>query len=150
MAASAANNKGFSLIELLVAVVILLVSLLGLLAALMNTISANLDDELRNNAVRLTSQTAEALHGLPIDDDNVTGSPEGILHTRSACDSGQDRKGLPCPVQNIRGFKQDYIISWNVTDKDDNLKEILISVAYTNAMKDNNSYKAVIYKHRTM
>ena len=67
MEAPAGNSKGFSLIEMLIAVVIIAFTLLALCSAMVNAISANLGNELRNTAVRLTNQTAEVLLALPID-----------------------------------------------------------------------------------
>ena len=67
MEAPAGNSDGFSLIEMLIAVVIIALTLLALCSAMANAISANLGNELRNTAVRLTNQTAEVLLALPID-----------------------------------------------------------------------------------
>ena len=155
MAAAVNNNKGFSLVELMVALVILLVSLLGLLAVLTTSISANIDNELRNTAVRLVNQTAESIHGLPIDDSDISDTTTGTSHIRDASSSTQDLKGFPKPTQSIRGFQQSYSISWNVIDKDvkdngANLKEIIISITYTNPQRESHSHKAVIYKHRRL
>jgi prepilin-type N-terminal cleavage/methylation domain-containing protein len=150
MVATARNSKGFSLIELMIALVILLISLLGLLAVLANCISANLCDEIRNTAVTLTAQTAEAIHGLPINDSDVLGDTKGLIHNRVEEDANQDVKGFPKPAQDIRNFRQRYGISWSVIDRNENLKEILISVTYINPQGENNSHSAVIYKHRTL
>ena len=150
MVAAAGNSKGFSLVELMIALVILLISLLGLLAVLTNCISANLCDELRNTAVTLAAQTAEAIHGLPIDDSDIRGDTKGLTHTRDGEDANQDLKGFPKPNQDIRNFQQRYTISWNVIDRDENLKEILISVTCINPRGENLSHRAAIYKHRTL
>jgi len=148
MEAAVMNNRGFSLVELLVSIIILLVSLLGLLPLMIQSINANLNDDLRNTAVRLTSQTAEAIHSLPFDDADIMGSSTGVLHTRAADGPDQDRKGFPKPSQTIRNFQQNYVISWNVVDRNDNIKEIVISVAYSDQQREAQSHSAVIYKHR--
>jgi len=150
MAAIAKSNKGFSLVELMVALVILMISLLGLLAVFVSSISANLDDELRNTAVRLINQTAETVHSLPIADSDISGDATGVSHSRQADDFNQDLKGFPKPAQSIRGFQQNYAITWKVTDRNENLKEIVISVAYANSQRENCCHNAVIYKHRTL
>jgi prepilin-type N-terminal cleavage/methylation domain-containing protein len=150
MVATVRNNSGFSLIEVMIALVILLISLLGLLSVLINSIGANLDDESRNTAIRLINQTAETIHSLPIRDTDIRGDPRGVSHARQADDLSQDLKGFPKPAKSIRGFQQNYSILWNVTDKDENLKEIIISVTYSNSQRENCCHNAVIYKHSTL
>ena len=73
------NNKGFSLIEMMIALVIMAFTLLALSAAMVNSISVNLENELRNTAIRLTNQTAEVLLALPIDSINSCGlTPDSV------------------------------------------------------------------------
>jgi len=50
------NNEGFTLIEFLVAMVILMVGLLGLLQAVNYTIGHNMTTQLRDEAVRLADE----------------------------------------------------------------------------------------------
>lgn len=141
------HSKGFSLVELLIALVILQISLLGLLSGLVNSIAVNLDNELRNTAIRITNQTAEVIYSLSIDDSELTAGNHGRISGNSA----QDLKGFPQPVQDIRGgFQQDYNISWAVTDQGTELKQVLITVQYTNPRGENLSNNAVIYKHKSL
>jgi len=143
------NNKGFSLIELLIALVILQLSLLGLLAVMTNSINANLNNEFRNTAIRLTAQTAEALYGVSFNDNWATDTTgTGIPHVRINGNTDQDLKGFPQVLQNIRGgFQQTYNISWTVTDQSPELKEIVITVQYNDRRVGTFSNNAVIYKH---
>lgn len=147
MVVTVKNNKGFSLIELMIALVILQLSLLGLLSVMVTSISSNLDNEVRNTAIRLTTQTAEALYGLHFEDSLVTGG----THLRDDSNTNQDLRGFPKETQRIRGgFDQIYNISWTVTDQSPNLKEITITVAYTDPKGALLSNSAVIYKHRAL
>ncbi|PIV20702.1 MAG: hypothetical protein COS40_11175 [Deltaproteobacteria bacterium CG03_land_8_20_14_0_80_45_14] len=147
MVAPVRNNKGFSLVELMIALVILQISLLGLLSGLVNSIAVNLNNELRNTTIRITNQTAEAIHSLDFNDNEVTAG----THYRDPYSSSQNLKGFPQTVQDIRGgFQQNYNISWAVTDPGTELKQVLITVQYTNPRGENLSNNAVIYKHRAL
>lgn len=139
------HSKGFSLVELMIALVILQISLLGLLSGLVNSIAVNLDNELRNTAIRITNQTAETIHSLDFNDNEVL---SGTHYRYPSGYSQQDLKGFPQTVQDIRGgFQQPYSISWTVTDQGTELKQVLITVQYTNPHGENLSNNAVIYKH---
>ncbi|MGB9715459.1 MAG: type IV pilus modification PilV family protein [Thermodesulfovibrionales bacterium] len=147
------NNKGFSLVELMVALVLLMISLLGLLAVMANSISANLNNELRNTAIRLTTQTAETLQSLDFEDEWVIDTSSGTTYLRADTgtdDADQDSKGFPEEAQNIRGFQQTYNISWTVRDLSSNLKEITVSVQCTTPRGELINNDAVIYKHRML
>lgn len=145
------HSKGFSLVELMIALVILQISLLGLLSGLVNSIAVNLDNELRNTAIRITNQTAETIHSLDFNDTwvvDTTGGTTGTEYSRDDSNTNQDLKGFPQTVQDIRGgFQQPYSISWTVTDRGANLKEVTILVQYTNPRGEILSNNAVIYKH---
>ena len=67
MKAIVRNSNGFSLIEMMTALVIIALTLLVLSAVLIHAIKINVVNDLRNAAVRLTNQTAEILLALPFD-----------------------------------------------------------------------------------
>lgn len=141
------NNRGFSLIEMMIALVILAFTLLAMFATLGSTVSVNLSNDARNLAIRLTTQTAEVIQGLAFTDPLVISG----TYTRDDGSADQDLKGFPKSVQNIRGFQQTYAISWTVSDLSDNLKQVDIIVTYTDpkegTSRTNNS---VIYKHKAL
>jgi prepilin-type N-terminal cleavage/methylation domain-containing protein len=62
------NKRGFTLIEMLVAMVIILVALLGLVQAAFLSIDNNLKNLLRDEAVRLAEEQMNVLKSLPIND----------------------------------------------------------------------------------
>ena len=160
MAKIAGNSNGFSLIEMLIATVIMAISFFALSAAMVSSISVNIENELMNNAVRLTTQTAEALLALPIDRVNSCGVTADPAAPRYSADypysDSNDCLGVEAdgyqkftnPEQIIKGVKQKYNITWNVTVLNQNLRQVAISVDYRYRGK-NHRNKAVIYKHRT-
>jgi prepilin-type N-terminal cleavage/methylation domain-containing protein len=156
----ARNSNGFSLVEMLVALVIIAITLLGLSAATLSSINVNLGNDLRNTGVRLTNQTAEILLALPVDGINscgMTPDPDGPNYNASytyddtnAClGIGADYTRFPNPVQSVKGFKQNFNITWGVTALNSNLRQITITVAYR-YRNENFTNNAVIYKHRAL
>jgi prepilin-type N-terminal cleavage/methylation domain-containing protein len=142
------NKKGFTLIELMIALVIIMVSMLALLSSIVTSISANMGNEIRNTAIRVTNETAEALLALPIDDAELsTGSSH--VNTFTTGPNGQQVKGFPNPVQRIRSYDVSYTITWVVTAPSANLKQINITVSYP-YKNQTNANASLVYKHRAI
>ena len=157
MGVTVRNNKGFSLIELMVAVVIIAVSMLALSSVMINAINVNLGNDLRNTAMRLTQQTAEILLALPIESISSCGlTPEKNASNYNAAYSYDNAntclgipgeyKNYPDPVQSIKGFQQSFNIAWSVTALSSDLRQITISVSYRYRDEDH-VHNAVVYKH---
>lgn len=140
-------KNGFSLVELMFAMVIILVSMLALLTSITTSINTNMSSEIRNAAVKVTNETAEAILALPIDDAELSDGSHGNTFTSGA--TGQQGKGFPNPVQKIRGYEKTYTITWFVIPSSSNLKQVDILVSYTHKGK---SYEnaSLIYKHRAI
>jgi prepilin-type N-terminal cleavage/methylation domain-containing protein len=158
MGATVRNNKGFSLIELMVAVVIIAVAMLALSSVMINAITVNLGNDLRNTSLRLTQQTAEALLALPIESISSCGlTPDKNASNYSAAytydnankclGNTEEYKNYPDPVQSIKGFQQPFNIAWSVTALSNDLRQITISVSYRHRNEDHLN-NAVVYKHR--
>ena len=62
------NSKGFSLVEMVIAMVIILVSILGLFQATLLSIDSNVTNLLRDEAVRLAEERMDQLKSLPVVD----------------------------------------------------------------------------------
>ena len=147
MAQRAMNNKGFSLIELMIAIVIIMVSMLALLTSMLISTRTNSANELRTIAIRLTNQTAESLLALPFDDTDVSVG----AHTRVSGSPTQDQKGFPKIQQSVRGYQQTYSIQWTVAPVTGSASALqaVITVSYSlnSAPTATLSNTAVIYKH---
>jgi prepilin-type N-terminal cleavage/methylation domain-containing protein len=160
MAANVLSDKGFSLVEMMIAMVIITFSLLALSSAVINAIGVNLGNELRNTATRLTGQTAEVMIALPIENISpcgLTPDPNALNYNTSYVYSGDntclgagaDYQKYPNPVQSVKGSRQNFNITWAVTDLNSNLRQVTITVAYKHR-GENHANSAVVYKHRTL
>jgi prepilin-type N-terminal cleavage/methylation domain-containing protein len=157
----AKSSKGFSLIEMMVALVVIAFTLLALSGAMVSSVTVSMENELRNAAVRLTNKTAEVLLALPIESTNTCGiTPEPGVPNYNASYSYDDTntclgvvadeyKKYPNPIQSTKGFQQKFNIVWTVSPLNNNLKQITIAVAYKHS-NGNHINNAVIYKHRTL
>jgi type IV pilus assembly protein PilV len=71
------NKLGFTLLELLVALVILMVGLLGMLQAINISIQSNMQNEMRTQGVMIGEDLMARIKNLPFD--NITGTAEKSL-----------------------------------------------------------------------
>jgi prepilin-type N-terminal cleavage/methylation domain-containing protein len=160
MTANVQSDRGFSLIEMMIAMVITVFSLLALSSAVINAIAVNLGNELRNTAARLTSQTAEVILTLPIENISpcgLTPDPDALNYNasylygdgNSCLGTGLDYRKYPNPAQSVKGSHQNFNITWAVTDLNSNLRQVTITVAYRHR-GENLINSAVVYKHRTL
>ena len=65
------NGRGFSLVEMLIAMVIILVAILGLFQVTLLSIDSNVSNVLRDEAVRLAEERMDQLKSLPVTDDGL-------------------------------------------------------------------------------
>ena len=137
------RRGGFSLIEMMIAIVIIMVSLLALLAMILVSMNTNMTNDLRNRAISVANQTAEALLALPLDDAALA---VDSVHERTPGDAAQNEKGFPDPTQAIRGLQHRYSIEWIATAPTANVREVAITVRYE-YKNTAHSYSTLIYKH---
>ncbi len=123
------TNKGFSLIELLIAMMIIMVSMLAAMSGTITSIRTNVDNEMRTVATKVMTQTAEALLAMAFNDPNLTAG----LHTRIPNDPLQSQLGLPNTANVVRGASVDFPIRWTVSPLTPNASmQVDIEVSYTN------------------
>lgn len=68
------DKKGVTLVEVMIALVILLIVFMGLIQASLLTIQANVKNVARDEAVRITADQLDMLRSAPFDDMNRDGS----------------------------------------------------------------------------
>lgn len=118
------REAGFSLAEMLVALVILSVSILAMTSMTLTAIKVNVDNNMRNTAVRLTGEITEDLFITPFDQ-LVTGS-----ETRTV---------------NMRGINRTFDVDWTVTSTTATLKQVVVEVTYEVKNKEF-SNRSVFYR----
>ena len=158
MAATVRNNRGFSLVEMLVAVVLIAFALMALSTMMVHLVYANVENDMRNTAVRLTNQTEAILLALPLDSlrsCGLTSNPNApnydASYTYSSANeclgSGTEYQKYPDPEQSVRGTIQQYNITWSVSALSDSLREITVIVSYRYNETDHIN-SSVIYRNR--
>ena len=95
------NDRGFSLVEMLVAMVIILVAILGLFQVTLLSIDSNVINVLRDEAVRLAEERMDQLKSLPVTDEAL---PPG-----NQCDAVQVKR-------NLRNFIESYQVCTTIID----------------------------------
>ncbi|WP_119332912.1 prepilin-type N-terminal cleavage/methylation domain-containing protein [Geobacter sulfurreducens] len=114
------GDKGFTLIEVLVAMVIILVGLLGLLQAVNVSMEHNLRNSLRDEAVRVGESTVYGMRRLTFD--NLTG--ETTLKVN----------------RSLRASTKEYTVKRNLTDLGGRSTELVVTVEW--------DYRGTTYQHR--
>ncbi len=119
------STRGFTLIEVMFAVVILAVGLLALMAMQIVSIKANAFSSEMTYSTMLAQQQLETLENLPFDDPDLTGATppaDPTLHT------------LPLPLMDGKGGS--YTVSWEVENTTTNRKKITLSVVWQSRRLD--------------
>lgn len=75
------NNRGVTLVEVLIALTILLIVFIGLIQAAFLTINQNMRNILRDEAVQITSEQVALLRGASFDDMNRDGATDAATLT---------------------------------------------------------------------
>jgi type IV pilus assembly protein PilV len=120
------NNKGFSLVEMVIAMVIILVSLLGLVQATLLSIDSNVSNMFRDEAIRIAEEQMNILKSLPVSDTNL---PTGTTCANSVTPP------ITSPVtRNFRNITKTYAVCATITNllpaPGDSKKSIQVAVGW--------------------
>jgi prepilin-type N-terminal cleavage/methylation domain-containing protein len=125
------NNKGVTLIEMMISLVILLIVSLALMQSALLGMSTNVENSLRDEAVNVAEMRMNQLVSLPFTDAIIA---PGLLPTPPVAEADISRK--------LRNAIVIYTPTRTITDLNADSKQITISVAW--------SYKGQRYTHGTM
>lgn len=118
------NNRGFTLLELLAGMVIMMVGLLGLLQVTNVALQHNMSSQLRNEAVLVADEQMAIEMTKPFD--QISSSSSATTSTK------------PVPRQVYNGFKN-YSVAKTGTDVTSNTKQVSIVVTW--------KYKGQAFNH---
>jgi len=128
------NSSGFSLVEVMIALVVLLLVFMGLMQTALLSIDSNMRNVLRDEALRIAAERLEETRGLPFD--SIVSDPAGVAVNLPAC-GNPPINDANYPVLIERNFRniQDfpYGTRSTVTDMDGppaNTKQIQITVRW--------------------
>jgi prepilin-type N-terminal cleavage/methylation domain-containing protein len=118
------NNKGVTLVEVMISLVILLIVFLGLIQASLLTIQGNMKNVLRDEAVRITSDRMARLRVISFGDALVA------VTTSTACPDFLDDTDHPdspeIVTRRVRNADVDFSIRKVVTSLDTDHKQITL------------------------
>ena len=141
-------GNGFTVLEMMIALFILTVSILAMTSLAVTSIQTNHQNDLRNTAIKVTSEIAEILlaqHALLAPGTTVTEGLAPYDGTNTALQP--DFRWYPNPVQRVKGGSQQFTATWVATGLTDQLTQFNITVSYT-YKGQNRSNSATIYKHQ--
>jgi len=119
------STRGFTLIEVMIAMVILAVGLLALMAMQIVSIKANAFSSEMTYSTMLAQQQLETLENLPFSDPDLTGTTppaSPTLHT------------LPLPIMDGKGGS--YTVNWYVENTTTDMKTITLDVVWQSRRLD--------------
>ncbi|MEN6615664.1 MAG: prepilin-type N-terminal cleavage/methylation domain-containing protein [Syntrophorhabdus sp.] len=108
------NSRGFTIIELLVAMLVLFIGMMAMLDGLANYIRINMDNQMRNEAMRVTEATLETLRNSRFDDIQ--------LHAVNIVSPA---------MRKVRNFDVAYTIVWTQTVLSPNSIAVQVQVSWT-------------------
>jgi len=153
------NNKGVTLVEVMISLVILLVVFMGLIQASLLSIENTATTGLRDEAVRLAAETVTALKSAAFTDLNNDGNPDPtanvpakfsftISSTGSAVEKANASQLNINTVRSSGNLVSRYVIEVTVEKMDDNNKQVTVLVKWD--WKERTFSNGNPYSHRVV
>lgn len=127
-----ANSRGYSLIEMLIAMAFLAVVATALMKTSILLMQKNLQNELRTEAVSIAEQRVSELRARPFDYED----------TANHLDLKVETIGLPNVTRSIRSATITYTVTKTVTQVGVDIRQAVIAVSW--------SYRGTPYTHSVM
>lgn len=124
------GDRGFTLVEALVALVILAIILFGLLAGLLISLQYNLLNFMREEAGSVAQECIENMRSTPfanIPVVNIDCNDNTTVNVSTPC---LDTGGANVVTRQVRNTNVNYRVGWTVTDRT-NIKELYVEVCWT-------------------
>jgi prepilin-type N-terminal cleavage/methylation domain-containing protein len=131
------SAKGVTLIEVMIALVVLLIVFMGLIQAALLSIDHNLRNEVRDEAVRIAADTMTRLKSMNFDNVDLAATasaPAFSVNPYPTSDPKYDSNYLThlnTPLRQFRKFSQQYTVTKVVKNIDADNKQVTVNVTYT-------------------
>ena len=108
------NDRGLTLIEVLVSLAIVFIVFLGISASVLLVLEENIRNSLRDEAVSVAEMDVQEARNLPF---------ASLVYDNAA--------RIVTPARKVRGFDADYTVQRTVTDLDGSTKQLAVTVRWT-------------------
>ena len=130
------NKRGFTLIEVLFALSIILITMLGLYKVTELSMMTNMRNVIRDEGVKVAQEVVNRIKAIPFDSITPASSSPG---SQWSTNDLNNNIGYSTVTRNFRQFSVTYTLAVTVTDYSDEIKQIDVTVTWP--------YKGVNYSH---
>ncbi len=130
------GKKGFTLIEVLFALSIILITMLGLYKVTEMSMMTNMKNVIRDEGVKVAQEVINRIKAIPFDNITPASSTPG---SQWSTNDLNNNIGYSTVARNFRQFSVTYTLAVTVTDYSDEVKQIDVTVTWP--------YKGVNYSH---
>jgi|Deesub1362A_J573_1020465.scaffolds.fasta_scaffold28121_2 prepilin-type N-terminal cleavage/methylation domain-containing protein len=130
------DREGFTLIEVLFALSIILITMLGLYKVTEMSMMTNMKNVIRDEGVKVAQEVINRIKAIPFDSITPASSSPG---SQWSTNDLNNNIGYSTVIRNFRQFSVTYTLAVTVTDYSDEIKQIDVTVTWP--------YKGVSYSH---
>lgn len=120
------NKKGLTLIEVMVALVVLLIVFLGMMQAIAIAVNMNVKNQLRGEGVRVADERVSALKNLSFGNNADLNATGGVF-----INDIDPNTGTNIITRSFRNFSMDFTSTKRITDINADNKRIELTVSWT-------------------
>jgi len=121
------KNKGVTLVEVMISLVVLLIVFMGLVQASLVSIQSNMRNVIRDEAVRITSDRMTRLRTIDFADDLLADTDGDFVEDDLDPDTADDQ---PVVSRQIRSATVDFTINRSIANIDDDYKQISLRTSW--------------------
>ncbi len=124
------DSRGLTLVEVLMAMLVSFIVFLGLTETIVVAVNANVQNALREEAVRVAEEEINAVRTIPFDNVVVPSAQ------------------LPASETVARSFRNmtiNYTVTRSVVNTEANLKQVSVTVAWTRVKRNNNANYSITF-----
>ncbi len=125
------NKRGFTLIEMMLAMVIILIAMLGLFKSVVVSIDSNVKNVIRDEGTRLAEEVINQIRGVPYNNLVAAGDMVPVTWTAGNWNTALPALGYSPPVmRDLRNMSVEYNIVVSVIENANTFKQVNVVVGW--------------------